>query len=223
MSVTALTNATTQHTTGGAAMTINRKIADHYETYVPQGENWLATHPEDTFGGIDKSAWRAISIKSTDVPKEAYEAWVARLVKRFKAAEFDFDAINTPEGFEAFHASLVEDNKTCWAARGLEAPSHHVVLFMVDSALKFFRRTDNNRWPVLHQAVRRYGHTVLNERAQSLLKELFADEKRYISAGTTDEIDTSYKAQQARIRDFCEQYGGSPLVVDAYAHDHHFK
>jgi hypothetical protein len=64
---------------------------------------------------------------------------------------------------------------------------------------------------------------VLNERAQSLLKELFADEKRYISAGTTDEIDTSYKAQQARIRDFCEQYGGSPLVVDAYAHDHHFK
>jgi len=52
-------------------MTINRKIADHYETYVPQGENWLAMHPEDTFGGIDKSAWRAISIKSTDVPKEA--------------------------------------------------------------------------------------------------------------------------------------------------------
>lgn len=204
-------------------MTINTKIADHYETYVPRGENWLATHPEDTFGGIDKSAWREISSKSTAVAKEAYEAWVARLVKQFKASEFDFDALDTPEGFEAFHASLVEDIQACWAARGLDAQSHHVVLLMVDSAVRFFRRTDNNRWPVLHQAVRKYGHTVLNELSQSLLKEIFADEKRYLSAGTAEEIDASYKARQARIRDFCEQYGGSPLVVDAYARERHLK
>jgi hypothetical protein len=198
-------------------MTINTKIADHYEAYVPQGENWLATHAEDTFGGIDKSAWREISPKSTAVAKEAYEAWVARLVKQFKSSEFDFDALNTPEGFEAFHASSVEDIQAYWAARGLEAQPHHAVFFMVDSAVKFFRRTDNNRWPVLHQAVRKYGHTVLNEPSQSLLKELFADEKRYTSAGTTEEVDASYKTRQARIRDFCGQYGGSPLVVDAYA------
>jgi hypothetical protein len=204
-------------------MPINRKIADHYQAYVARGESWLATHPDDTFGGVDKSAWRGISIKSTADTKEAYEAWVAQLVKRFKAGEFDFDAINTPQGFEAFHASLVDGAKAFWAARGLEAQSHHVILLLIDSAVKFFRRTDNDRWPVLHQAVRTYGHAVLNEPGQSLLKELFTDEKRYLPAGTPEEIDASYKAQQTRIRDFCEQYGGSPLVVDAYVRERDVK
>ena len=204
-------------------MTINKKIADQYETYVPRGENWLATHPEETFGGIDKSAWREMPIKSTATAKEAYEGWVAHLVKRVKTDDFDVDALNMPEGFEVFHVSLVEDITASWATRGLEAPPRHAVLLMVDSAVRFFRRTDNNRWPLVHQAVRKYGHTVLNQRAQGLLKEIFPDERRYISTGTTDEIDASYNAQQARIRDFCEQYGGSPLVVDAYAHDHHPK
>jgi hypothetical protein len=202
-------------------MTINKKIADQYETYVPRGEDWLATYRDDTFGGIDKSGWRGLTNKPTVDLKEAHDAWVARLVKRFKAGEFDFDTIDTPEGFEAFHASLVEDCKAFWAARNLEAQSQHVVLGLVDLTVRFFRRTDANRWPVLHQAVRKYGHTVLNESAQNLLKELFADEKRYTSTGTTEEIDASYNAQQARIRDFCEQYGGSPLVVDAYARDYH--
>lgn len=197
-------------------MPINRKIADHYEAYVPRGESWLATHPDDTFGGIEKSAWRGISSKSAAETKEAYEAWVAQLVKRFKRGEFDFDAINTLQGFEAFHASLVDGAKALWDARGLEAQSHHVMLLLTDSAVKYLRRTDNDRWPVLHQAVRTYGHTVLDEPGQSLLKELFDDEKRYIPGGTSEEIEASYKAQQARIRDFCEQYGGSPLVVDAY-------
>lgn len=200
-------------------MTINIKIADDYETYVPRGESWLATHPEDTFGGIDNSAWREMNIKLADGPREAYEAWVAGLVKRFKAGEFDFDAINTPAGFEDFHASLVEDISAYWVKRGLEAQSQHVVLLMADSAIRFFRRTDNNRWPILHQVVRKYGHAVLNQSCQSLLKELFADEKRYASVGTIDEVDRSYKAQQARISDFCGQYGGSPLVVNAYALD----
>jgi hypothetical protein len=204
-------------------MTINKKIADDYETYVPRGESRLATHPEGTFGGIDNAAWREMNIKLTDVPKEAYEAWVAGLVKRFKAGEFDFDAINTPAAFEDFHASLVEDIGAYWVTRGFEAQSRHVFLLMVDSAIKFFRRTDNNRWPVLHQAVRMYGHAVLNQSCQGLLRELFPDEKRYTSVGTLDEIDKSYKIQQARISDFCGQYGGSPLVVDAYARDRQSK
>lgn len=204
-------------------MTINKKIADQYETYVPRGENWLATHPEETFGGIDKAGWRELPFKTTATAKDVYEGWVGRLVKRVKSENFELEAINTPEGFEVFHESLIDDITASWAAHGLEAPSRHAVLLMVDSGVRFFRRTDNNRWPRLHQAVRQYGHTVLNERAQSLLKEIFPDEKRYVPTGTADEIDASYKVQQARIRDFCEQYGGSPLIVDAYAHEYYAK
>ncbi|MFL9906798.1 hypothetical protein [Paraburkholderia sp. RL17-337-BIB-A] len=210
----------------GENMPIDEGIANAYEAFVPEGEQWLASYPDATYGGVDN--FQGVSTGMAKGTKAAHELWIFRLIKQFCNGVWDFNELNSFDGFEKFHAAQVKSYKEYWVSEYQKTLSHHTALRLVDLSIKWFRRTNDERVRALDStglaaAVRKYGHTVLNEPGQGLLKLLFIDEPRYRETGTTEEIEASYQAMQARIREFCALYGGSPLVVDVFARARHVR
>ncbi|QIE22942.1 hypothetical protein [Caballeronia sp. SBC2] len=212
-------------------MTINKTLADEYANFVGKGKNWLRNHPDDTYGGLDDTQWRSRGLKAdfdpstggkpkkTSEPKNFHESWTGKWVMKFLNKKFDISTLTSQEAFDKLHAMMVEDYKISLVEAKEKPLSHHTVLQSVDLTLKWFRRAKDARLDPLSEAVILYGHAVLNALGKTLMTEIFEGETVYTGQGTNAEVDASYKAQQSRIRDLVDQYGGSPLVVDVFARE----
>jgi hypothetical protein len=78
-------------------------------------------------------------------------------------------------------------------------------------------RVKCNKRPHVLEAIFANGHVVLDAPTLGVLRDLHTKLSEYNLLQSEDEVQQSYRSIQQRVRDFCAEYGGSPLLFDVFA------
>ncbi|MFL9906777.1 hypothetical protein [Paraburkholderia sp. RL17-337-BIB-A] len=119
-------------------------------------------------------------------------------------------------GFETWHALLVESVEAYWQSRGFPKLPRHQAYRLVDSLIKWMR-TCTGRRPVLGQAILEHGHVIVNGPSLDTLRPLCNTVPTRSMQMTRVDATAAYRLIQRLVREFCSQYGGTPLLFDVFA------
>jgi hypothetical protein len=205
-------------------MHFNSQIAAQYVTALPLLEAWFCDPKnEKTNIGVNAAGIRGVAAGpagSATAPLSSYITWAnAELVKLLRGF-WDFDALHSFEGMAAFHADLVASAGSYWLSRGFPALARHQSYRLCDSFIKWMRIGAKSR-PQIARAVHDFGHVVINAPTLELLERLCDNLPSYSTQMAPLDTTASYQQIQAIVREFCRQYGGTPVLFDVFARNEH--
>lgn len=198
-------------------MPINAQLAAAYVAALPESQRWFHKEKEKTVAGVDNTGIRGINTSKEGVgPLHAFNTWANGALGTFRAADFDEAAFSTQAGFDAVHLKFVESLEGYWPKHGFEPLYRAQALRLVNLFIKHLRVKAQNR-PTILRSVEENGHIVVNTPNLSKLGELFGGGLP-VYEPSMDEATAmqSYRVIQQAVRDFCTQYGGSPLMLDIF-------
>jgi hypothetical protein len=201
-------------------MHFNSQIAAQYVTALPLLEACFCDPKnEKTNIGVNAAGIRGVAAGpagSATAPLRTYNTWAnAELVKLLRGF-LDLGALQSFEGMEAFHAYLVESVESFWLSSGFPSLSRHQSYRLCDSFIKWMRIGAKSR-PQIARAVHDFGHIVVNGPTLELLKRLCDNLPSYSTQMAPQDTAASYQQIQAIAREFCHQYGGTPILFDVFA------
>ncbi|QIE22960.1 hypothetical protein [Caballeronia sp. SBC2] len=205
-------------------MRFNSQIAAQYVTALPLLEAWFCDPKnEKTNIGVNAAGIRGVAAGpagSATAPLSSYNTWAnAELVKLLRGF-WDLSALQSVEGMGAFHAYLVESVESFWLSRGFPALARHQSYRLCDSFIKWMRVGAKSR-PQIARAVHEFGHVVVNGPTLELLERLCDKLPSYSTQMAPQDTTASYHQIQAIVREFCHQYGGTPILFDVFARNEH--
>jgi hypothetical protein len=210
----------------------NAALAAEYQEYLEHAEKWFRHAKEGTHAGVDaKSARRVVTGYTGEPfgPLAVFNEWADRRFATQLAAGY-FDAVNLTDraAFDVWHAEMVRDLRSHWSkkrvpqtggkANQIEFPPLPFLQasWLANSFIKALRLKCNKRPHVL-EAILANGHVVLNAPTLAVLRDLCAKVSNYNLLQSEDEVQQNYRSIQQCVRDFCTEYGGSPLLFDVFA------
>lgn len=119
-------------------------------------------------------------------------------------------------GFERWHGLLVESVEAYWQSPGFSELPRHQAYRLVDSFIKWIR-TCTGRRPALAQAILEHGHLIVNGPSLDALRQLSNAVPAWSTQMTRVDATAAYRLIQQLMREFCSQYGGTPLLFDVFA------
>jgi hypothetical protein len=205
-------------------MHFDSQIAAQYVKALPLLEAWFYDPTnERTLIGVNAAGIRGVAAGpagSASAPLRTYNTWAnAELVKLLRGV-WDFDALHSLEGMEAFHADLITSVESAWLAHGFPSLARHQSYRLSDSFIKWMRIGSTSR-PQIARAAHDFGHVIVNGPTLNLLERLCNDVPTYSTRMAPDDTITSYRKIQAIVREFCRQHGGTPVLFDVFARNAH--
>jgi hypothetical protein len=210
----------------------NAALAAEYQQYLGEAEKWFRHAKEDTHAGVNTKSARGVATGYSGEPYgplAVFNEWADRQFAKQLAPGY-FDAANLADraAFDVWQAEMVRDIRAHWSkkrapemrgrTRQIEFPPLPFLQAsrLANSFIKALRVKCNKRPHVL-EAIFANGHVVLNAPTLSVLRELYTNLSEYDLLQSEDEVQQSYRSIQQRARDFCTEYGGSPLLFDVFA------
>ncbi|MFL9906810.1 hypothetical protein [Paraburkholderia sp. RL17-337-BIB-A] len=197
----------------------NQQLIDDYVDNLVQAEGWFDDVDNDkTYGGV--STFQGVETGFTgepNGPQAVHKGWAYRELKKLSEEGFDVNALDSTEGFERWHAKLIDSYEANYERKGLKPLPRHTVYRLVDLFVKWLR-VYRKEYPAVVAAIKRHAHVVLNEPNRNLISEIIDDCPPYgSSTQSTEGAVRSYNDIQNKVRVFCQQRGGSPIIVDVWA------
>jgi hypothetical protein len=206
-------------------MLFNVELASQYVAALPALEAWYQSPAkEKTNVGVDRTRIRGVGTghRGTNGPLAAYDEWVnAQFIKLIRG-EWDVVSLASFAGFETWHDHLVESIEDYWEIRSFPDLPRGQAFRMVDSFVKWLHARADGR-PVLARAVFEHGHIIVNGPTLNELKRLSSMVPDWSTQMTLAEASTAYCEIQQLVRDFCRQFGGTPLLFDVFARNDVFR
>lgn len=198
-------------------MPINAQLAAAYVAALPESQRWFHKAKETTVAGVDNTGIRGINTSKDGVgPLHAFNTWASGALGSFRANDFDMAAFVTQAGFDAVHLKFVESLEDYWPKHGFEPLYRAQALRLVNLFIKHLRVKAQNR-PAILKGVEENGHIVVNTPNLDKLDQLFGGGlPAYEPSMDEATAMRSYQVIQQAVRDFCSQYGGSPLMLDIF-------
>jgi hypothetical protein len=138
---------------------------------------------------------------SASAPLRTYNTWAnAELVKLLRGF-WDFDALHSFEGMEAFHADLVASVESAWLAHGFPSLARHQSYRLSDSFTKWMRIGSTSRLQIA-RAVHDFGHVIVNGPTLNLLERLCNDVPTY---STRMALEDTLRAT-GKFKPLCESF-----------------
>jgi hypothetical protein len=154
-------------------MPLNHQLADRYAAALPALKAWYddATN-EKTYIGVDFAGIRGVGTGhrgEINGPLAAYNMWSNAQVVNLIRGVWDIPALASFEGFETWHALMVESIEAYWQLRGFPELPRHQAYRLCDSFVKWLRTRTTLR-PVLARAIIERGHIIVNGPTLTMLR-----------------------------------------------------
>jgi hypothetical protein len=210
----------------------NAALAAEYQQYLGEAERWFRHAKEATHAGVDTKSARGVATGYTGEPYgplAVFNEWADRqFAKQLAPGYFDAANLSDRAAFDVWQADMVRDIRAHWSRKRASETRDktHQVEFpplpflqasrLANSFIKALRVKCNKRPHVL-EAIFANGHVVLDAPTLGVLRDLNTKLSEYNLLQSEDEVQQSYRSIQQRARDFCAEYGGSPLLFDVFA------
>jgi hypothetical protein len=207
-------------------------LAAEYQQYLGEAEKWFRHAKEVTHAGVDTKSARGVATGYTGEPYgplAVFNEWADRqFAKQLAPGYFDAANLGDRAAFDVWQAEMVRDIRAHWSKKrvfGTRGKTHPIEFpplpflqasRLADSFIKALRVKCNKRPHVL-EAIFANGHVVLNAPTLAVLRDLHTTLPEYNLLQSEAEVQLSYRSIQQRARDFCAEYGGSPLLLDVFA------
>jgi hypothetical protein len=202
------------------SMPFNQELAAQYAHALPKLEAWHRNPTkEKTHIGLDVAGIRGVGTGhrgETNGPLTTYSTWASALLVNLIRGVWDIPSLASFSGFERWHRLLVESVEAYWQSRGFPELPRHQAYRLVDSFIKWMR-TCTGRRPVLAQAILEHGHVIVNAPSLDALRQLCNAVPTWSTQMTRGDATAAYRLIQQLVREFCSQYGGTPLLFDVFA------
>jgi hypothetical protein len=210
----------------------NAALAAEYQRYLGEAEKWFRHAKEKTHAGVDAKSSRGAVTGYTGepfCPLAVFNEWAdRRFAKQLAPAYFEAANLSDRAALDVWQAEMVRDIRDHWLkkrtleTRGkpkeIEFPPLPFLQAarLVNSFIKALRVKCEKRPHVL-EAIFANGHVVLNGPTLAVLRDLYIKVPEYNLKQGEEEIQESYRLIQQGVRDFCAEYGGTPLLFDVFA------
>ncbi|MEZ2307156.1 hypothetical protein [Caballeronia sp. Lep1P3] len=175
---------------------------------------------ENTKWGATPGAFRGNQSGPEGYPRTGYEiynAWAEAELKKLIVLKRDgklSGMVTSPQSFDEWHKNMLASLHEAWAAQAhREFPlkrrqSHKLVnLFIKWLRIKPIPQEFRN-------AIEQWGHTTLSKPTMNRIGGLLQDDT--LAFPPEEQFDDWYRMTQQRLREFTQENGGSPMLVDIY-------